>query len=126
MTNMSIRKIPLYPKLVPKTPSTLPEYRDFYPSKLAIKTLFDSNPIETMTLETARKMYDRCEKHHLGGFIPGHHPDRMSMEELHPQLYRQRQAIENEMPEALEQSLRIKRCIEEVRVARTLIPKKIY
>ena len=62
-------------------------------------------------------MYDRCEKHRLGGFIPGHHPEQMNMTELLPQLYRQRQEIESELPEALEQSLSIKRCIERVWVA---------
>lgn len=71
-----------------------------------------------MSLATVRQIYDCCEKHHLGCFIPGHHPDCIDINELRPKLLRQRQKIKDEILEALEQSLRIK-------LARTRIQKKI-
>ena len=44
MSNSSVRKTPIHPKLVPRTPSSRPEYRDFYPSKLAIKNYLMLTP----------------------------------------------------------------------------------
>ena len=113
------------PRLVPKTPSQLPVYRDFFPATKALKEFFDNNPIDDMDLETARKTYDRCVKHSLGGFVPGHHPDQMSLQALRTELYRKRKDIEAELPKDLAQSNRIKAELMAITEARKHLPTKL-
>ena len=115
-----------HPKMVPRTTSKLPEYRDFFPATKSLKEFFDANPIEQMTLETARKTYGRCVKNALGCFVPGHHPDQMSMSELIPELHRERKRVIEEYPKNERQSLRIKEELTCIAEARKHLPKKLY
>ena len=114
------------PKRVPKTTSELPIYRDSFPATKALKEFFDTHPIDELTLELARKTYDRCVKHSLGAFVPGHHPDRMSLVELRPELKRERTRIEKEYPKDEAQSLRIKDELVAIAEARKHLPKQLY
>ena len=115
-----------HPRFVPRTNSTLPKYRDFFPAKKSIKEFFDANPIDKMDLDTARKIYDRCVKHHLGCFVPGHHPDDMTLQELVPKLKIEHRNILSEYPEAQNQSERIKMSLEQIAEARKHLPKRLY
>ena len=114
------------PKRVPKTTSELPIYRDSFPATKALKEFFDTHLIDELTLELARKTYDRCVKHSLGAFVPGHHPDRMSLVELRPELKRERTRIEKEYPKDEAQSLRIKAELVAIAEARKHLPKQLY
>ena len=75
-----------------------------------------------MNLETARKTYDRCVKLTLGCFVPGHHPDRMSMEQLIPHLHRERQRAIDDLPKDAEHSKRIKEELARIKEARKHLP----
>ena len=116
----------MHKALVPRTTSTLPEYRDIFPATKSLKEFFDINPIEKMDLVTARKTYDRCVKTSLGCFVPGHHPDRMKMEELIPQLQRERLRVIEEFPKDECQSLRIKEELSRIAEARKHLPTRLY
>ena len=112
----------LYPAPHRPCPSTV----IFFPEKKALKEFFDANPIEQMNLETARKTYDRCVKHHLGCFVPGHHPHEMFLQELVPKLKIELRDILFEYPRAEKQSANIKKSLEEIVEARKHILKRLY
>ena len=110
------------PKLVPRTISVLPQYRNFFPVTKALKECLDANPIDKMDLDTARKAYGRCVKNSLGSFVPGHHPNGMSLE-LHISLLHQEQKRVNEdYPKHEKQSMRIKLSLIRMIEARKYLP----
>ena len=125
MSQATLRKRPLLPKLVPRTLSALPEWRDDYPATKSIKDFFDANPIEQLDLPTARKLYDRCVKHSFGTFVPGHHPESMDLPQLIPKLKYAQARIEEELPKDLERSKRIKNRIERIKKARSHLPARL-
>ena len=125
-STMTINAYLHHPKLVPRTPSTLPTYRDFFPATKALKEYLDANPIEKMDLDTARKAYDRCVKHSLGSFVPGHHPGEMSLALLVPLLRQEHQRIIEEYPKDEKQSKRIQVSLKKIANARKLLPKRLF
>lgn len=114
------------PKLVPRTNSTVPTYRDFFPATKALKEYLDSNPVDKMDLETARKVYDRCVKNSLGSFVPGHHPEEMALELLVPLLHQEHQRVNEEYPKHEKQSKRIKLSLKRMEEARKHLPKRLF